>query len=128
MKNLIIIILSAIILFTAGTFTGASVNSWQDQLSISAADEINQAGLTKTNELTTDVQANIGNKVMQKVDPIIEAKKLELEAQIQDYFNSKVDNITESQAYMDAVADLDRIQTNLLANYKTKIDQAFAGQ
>lgn len=128
LKKIILIALSVIVIFCAGSFVGASSVDWKTKLSVDAAADINQAGKAKTDELTLNLQENIGIKVMEKVDPIIEAKKLELEAAIQAYFDSKVDGITDSPAYIAAVADLDRIQTNLLANYKTKIDQAFAGQ
>lgn len=127
MKKLIILIVSAIILFSAGTVLGSNI-SWQDQLSIDASNEINQAAKAKTDGLTDDIQANIGIMVKERVDPIIQTKIQELETEIQNYFDSKIDGIAESQAYTDAVADLDRIQSVLLANYKTKIDQAFAGQ
>lgn len=128
MKKAIIFILSAIILFGLGTYAGATNESWQTKLSVDAAASIDQAGKTKTDELTINLQDNIGTAVMTKVDPIIESKKQALQDAIQAYFDSKVSTITDSQQYKDAVADLDRIQTNLLANYKAKIDQAFNGQ
>lgn len=128
MKKAIIFILSALILFGAGTFAGAQSESWQTKLSVDAANDINQAGKDKTDELTTNLQDSIGTAVMTKVSPIIDAKKQALQDAIQAYFDSKVSTITDSQQYKDAVADLDRIETNELADYKAKIDQAFAGQ
>lgn len=128
MKKAIIFILSAVILFGAGRFVGAQSESWQTKLSVDAASTIDQAGKAKVDELTANLQDNISSQVMAKADPLIEAKKQDLTDAIQAYFDSKVSTITDSQQYTDAVADLDRIETNELANYKTQIDKAFAGQ
>ena len=129
-KRNIIIGVSALSIFAAGSFAGvkAASTTWLDQLSVDSANSMDTAGKAKTNELTSNVQAEIQTTVKAKMNPILTAKEADIQTQLQAYFDSKTTNITDSPSYTAAVADLDRIETNLLAGYKAQIDAAFAAQ
>lgn len=128
-KTIIIVsIISGLALFGTGSLVGAQTLSWKDQISVNAASSIDSAGKAKADALTTNVQASIESAVEQKVNPIIDAKKQDMTNQLQSYFDQKTSTITDSQDYKDAVADLDRIESVLLTQYKAQIDAAFSGQ
>lgn len=129
MRN-IIIGASTLVIFLTGSLVGvkADQSNWLDQLSKDSANAIDTAAKTKANDLTVNVQTEIQNAVKSKITPILDAKKADIQAQLQAYFDSKTTDITNSAGYKASVADLDRIETNLLAGYKAQIDQAFAGQ
>jgi hypothetical protein len=126
-KTIIILILSGLALFGAGSFVGAS-SDWKTQLSVDSANDIEQAAKAKSDALTTNIQANIAASIKQRVNPIVDKKKQDIADQLQAYFDQKTNTITDSQAYKDAVADLDRIENSYLTKYKAEIDAAFAGQ
>lgn len=129
-KRNIIIGVSALTIFLTGSLIGvkAAQTDWATQISIDSSAAINSAAKSKTDALTLNIQSQIQSAVTAKINPIIDAKKLDIQTLLQVYFDSKTNVITDSASYKAAVADLDRIETNLLAGYKAQIDQAFAGQ
>jgi hypothetical protein len=127
-KNIIILSVSAIAIFATGSVVGATAPSWLDQISVDSANQIDSAGKAKVAALTSDVQGQIIASVRAKMAPMVEAKKTDLQNQIQAYFDQKASAVTNTPEYQAAVADLDRIETNLLEGYKAQIDKAFAGK
>lgn len=128
-KKIVITSILGVALFATGSVVGfASSQDWLTQISIDASKEINSAGNTKTDALLTNVDDKIKDKVIAKADPIIDEKMKQLQAELQAYFDTKLNSVTDSAQYDAVVADLERIKKVLLDNYKYEIDQAFVGK
>jgi ribosomal protein S13 len=127
-KKIIVATVSALTIFVTGSLVGASGLNWFDQISVDAAKTIDSAAKSKTDELTTDIQTKIHDRVKEKITPEIDARKMKIQADLDAYFNQKVDTLADTQQYEDSVKDLDRIEGVLLDNYKAEIDKAFVGQ
>lgn len=126
-KKIVITSILGVALFATGSMVGAN-SDWMTQISVDASKEINSAGNTKTDSLLTNVDDKIKDKVIAKADPIIDEKMKQLQAELQVYFDTKLNSVTDSAQYDAVVADLERIKKVLLDNYKYEIDQAFVGK
>jgi hypothetical protein len=129
-KKAIIIssILGFALLLTGAIVVSGSQSDWLTEISRDAANDISNAGNTTTDTLLTDVDTKIKNKVIQKADPVIEEKMRQLQAELQAYFDAKLNDVTDTAEYDAVIADLERIKGVMLDNYKREIDAAFQGQ
>jgi hypothetical protein len=127
-KKIAIVSLIGVSVFLVGSIVGATGADWFTKMSVDASKEIQSAGNSKTVELVTDVDTKIQEKVKEKIDPIIEAKKANIQVELQKYFDEKLNGLTDSDEYNAIAAELDRIEGVLLDQYKRQIDNAFDGK
>lgn len=129
-KKLMIIsgaLLGAGILFAAGTYTGATAD-WQAISVNSANSQIYQTATDKTNQLVTSSKTDISNTAQQQLDAEVQAKKDELSKLLDQYYQLKLQGLTDSAQYKQVEAQITSIENDALTTYKKQIDQAFAGQ
>ncbi|MEC1780083.1 hypothetical protein [Schinkia azotoformans] len=124
MKKKLIIGISAIGLFMAGSFANAST-SWVQTVITDANKKIGAAGYNKKEELLSNLDSKIQEKMAQNMDGKIEAKEAEVEQALEDYFNQKVASLDNGEEAAQIEQQLDVITENVIGRYREEIDQKF---
>ncbi|WP_226087488.1 hypothetical protein [Mesobacillus sp. S13] len=118
------VILGVGIVFAAGTFTGATTD-WFSNAVNTANSTIGKAGFDKKTELIANSDADINVKIVQEIGVKIDAEEVELQALLDEYYQMRLDGLTESQRYQDLEAQIDAITNNVYERYKQEIDAVF---
>ena len=122
MKVLIIVGVAVVIVgsFMAGTF--ASGGNWKVDARIQGNQRISQAGTAKQQELLENSSDIIIEEV---IDPLIEIKIAELEAQLEAYFYEQLHTIGDSVAYAEIEDNFQTYLENSFTSQKSEIDKLF---
>lgn len=89
--------------------------------------EIGKAGYDKKEELIGDVEGSVQGAVEGKLEPKVEGSKDAVVSELQQYFDQKVDGITETDGYKNTEKQIKVIEDDVTKRYKKEIDQAFNG-
>lgn len=126
MKKNVIGGIIAVILFGGGLFLGGNVlgsNDWTTSVISSATTTISKAGENKAKELAANT--NIGEQMKQVLAPEIEAQQKELERLLEDYYQMKLNGLTDTAEYKQVEEHIAKIRQTLYTRYKQQIDAIF---
>lgn len=106
----------------------ASELGWKDQAVSKATHDIYVAGEDKKNELLTNIDEIIEEKMLEAVDTKIDAKETFVEKELEDYFADKVADMMNPAEVNAVDADLNIISAGVVSRFKGDIDAAFANR
>lgn len=118
--------------FSAGFFgkdisTHAS-SDWQTSEANKAQAEMQKTASDTTTSLSNGVSTDINSTIDSQVSAEIKKQQDELNQLLQQYYDLKLQGLTDTQQYKDLVAKIDYYKQWAFDNYKQQIDQAFAAQ
>lgn len=119
------IVVSGLLVFGAGSFVGAS-SDWKTTAINNSYSEMLDVASNKTNQLTVNVSGDIDGKIQTEINGTVEENKAELERLLQEYYQMKLNGLTQTQEFADLETQIETIRNNILVSYKQQIDQAFA--
>lgn len=119
------IVLGLGVVFSAGAVTGANSN-WKTEVVNEASARIGNAGYLKKEELIKN--ADIGSEMKQILNPAIATQEQEVARLLQEYYNLKLQGLTESEDYKQIEAQLETLKLGVIERYKKDIDALFVGQ
>ena len=118
-------------LFAAGSLTGEKTGAstdWMTNAINTANSEIGSAGYQKKTEIVTNADADINAKIMSEVQSEVDAKELELQALLEQYYQMKLNGLTDTPEYATILSQIETIQQGVFDRYKAEIDAVFATQ
>jgi hypothetical protein len=125
------LIVTTIVATLSGTFVlgvSAATNGWKDKILVKANKSIGEAGYAKKEALINNIDTAIEQKINAEYDGTIEQKEREVEQELDAYFNSKVDELTDTPEFDGIEGELDNVVDTVANRYKAEIDQAFEGK
>lgn len=115
--------------FAAGSFVGASTD-WKTNAINSAYNSILGTGHEVNNEIVADAPTDINNAIQTEIASTVESKEDELKRLLEQYYQMKLDGLTETAEFKSLENTINEIMLNVAAKFKEDIDKAFeeAGQ
>ncbi|MEX0596603.1 MAG: hypothetical protein WD512_08885 [Candidatus Paceibacterota bacterium] len=126
MKKKASIILTVLILVSGAFYVGSNTKatfSWDTEVINNANSEIGKAGYDKKNEIIEN--ADIASEMAAILDPKLEAEKAELQDLLDQYYQMKLDNLSESAEFKEIEARIEIIKQNIYNRYTAEIDLLF---
>jgi hypothetical protein len=126
------VILATGLVFSGGFFgqqiyTKATTD-WQTNAINQANSDLGATGYQKKTDLVNSSSTDINNKINSQISSEVEAQKADLEKLLDQYYQMKLDGLTDTAEFKALEAQIVQIKENILARYKTDIDSAFAAQ
>jgi hypothetical protein len=110
--------------YLLGGHVGAA-SDWQSTVFNNANSEIGTAGYNKTQDLTSDPNT-ISDSMQKAMEPEIQQQQAELEKELVDYYNMKLQGLTNTDTYKQLEQKISDLKESIAARYKAQIDQEFA--
>ncbi|MDT0160417.1 hypothetical protein [Bacillus sp. AG4(2022)] len=107
--------------------TGAS-GDWQTNAINTANAEIGEAGYEKKEQLLKDANSDINEKIQSELSGTVDAKQKELESLLEQYYQMKLDGMTETEAFKEVERQIEVILQGSYERFKVEIDALFAEQ
>lgn len=125
-KKVLLTAVAAIVLVGGGVLfgsaqSGASSN-WTNELASKANAELGKIGFAKKEEI---VNKDLTSVMGEAIDPKLKEEQAELEAMMEEYYQMRIDGLTETQAYYDLEKQIENIKLQIFNRYKSEIDAVF---
>lgn len=114
-------------MFSQQIYTKATTD-WQTNAINNASADIGKTGYDEKTKLVNSAPTDINAKIQDEIGNDIQTQQAELQALLDQYYQDKLNNLTDTQAYKDLETQIATIKANILARYKTDVDAAFAAQ
>lgn len=111
-------------IFSAGSYSEAT-GDWMTTVINNANSELGSAGYQTKTDLITNSDADIQATMQASLQPEIDAQEAELRRLLEEYYNLKLQGLTESPEYLQVQAQIATIRESILARYKAEIDAVF---
>jgi hypothetical protein len=121
------IVLGTGLVFSAGALTEATTDWVTNALNSSYSRFLDTASGT-TNDIVTNADQEINTKIQTEIENTVVANEDELKRMLEEYYQMKLNGLTESEDFKSLEAQLEQIRNNVFESYKLQIDEAFAGQ
>lgn len=116
-----------IVLLAGGVFLGSSQSgassSWINELTSKANTELGQAGYAKKEEI---LDKDLTAEMAAVLDPKIAEEEAELEAMLQEYYELKLQGLSEGTEFKALEAKIETLKISIFNRYKTEVDAMFA--
>jgi rhamnose utilization protein RhaD (predicted bifunctional aldolase and dehydrogenase) len=122
----IVVVVVLIGVFSFGAFTGAS-SDWKSEVINEASQILNGKGYEKKAELVGRDGENVEAEMKAAINPEIVASQEELARLLEEYYQFKIDGLTESEEFAQLESRIEQIKGAVLERYKGEIDQIFEG-
>lgn len=109
------------VMFVAGSFTQAS-NDWVTTVIGEANRSIGQAGHQKKEEI---INSDVTAQKQQAIQPAIDAEEEELQRLLEEYYQMKLQGLTETEEFQEIKNQLLIIREGVFERYKSEIDSMF---
>lgn len=116
------------VVFGVGSIAGASNLSWKDNTINDAYSGFLDVASSKVSDLTGNVDADINKAVQNQISGTVEQQEKELQKLLEEYYQMKLNNMTETQAFKELEAQIIEIRKSVAEAYKKQIDDAFKGK
>ena len=126
MKKKVGIILTVLVLVSGAFYVGNNTKatfSWDTEAVNEANKELGATGFNKKTEIVEN--ADIAGEMLAVLDPKIEAEKAELERLLEEYYQMKLDGLTEGEEFKALEARISTIRDNIYNRYTSEIDALF---
>lgn len=121
------VVLGIGLVFSAGALTEATTD-WVTNAINSSYSRFLDAASGTTNEIVTNADQEINAKIQSEIETTVVANEEELKRMLEDYYQMKLNGLTESEDFKSLEVQLAQIRNNVFESYKLQIDEAFAGQ
>lgn len=111
------------IAFGAGSFVTQAGTDWQTNAINQANSEMGAAAYDKKNELIAGADTDITRTAIAELS--IEERQAELQRLLDEYYQLKLQGLTESETFKALEAQIQTIQNSILDRYKKEIDTVF---
>jgi hypothetical protein len=132
MKKKLLIIGGAILvaggIFAAGSITGKAGSSWTTTAENNAYSELLSTANSTKNELVSDIDLDVNEKVNAAIGSTVDEQQAELERLMKEYYQMKLDGLTNTPEFLALEQRIKDIQQSVLATFKQQIDQEFTNQ
>lgn len=131
MKKILIIggaLLVAGGVFAAGSITGKAGSTWATSAENTAYSELLGTGNSTKDELVSGINSDVNTKINTAIQGTVDEQQLELERLMKEYYQMKLDGLTLTPEFLALEDKINQIQQNVLASFKTQIDQEFTNQ
>lgn len=125
MKKLLIIGGLAVVVLVGGLFAGAKIGAdtdWTNEVLGSASKIISSAGFNKKEEI---LSRDLSEEVKSALDPKIAEEEAKLESMLEEYFQMKVNGMTDTVEYKELEKSIESIKAIIFDRYKKEIDLIF---
>jgi hypothetical protein len=126
-KKKIVVGLVLVCVFGLGTIAGAA-SDWFTNGVNKANSEIGSAGYNKKEEIKANAEADIAAKVDAEISKTIDAKELELQQLLEEYYQIRINGLTDSTRYKELETKIEAIKKSVYERYRNEIDLLFDGQ
>ncbi len=123
-KIVIGVILVAFVLGSTAGFAVASRN-WAGEVFAKASADIGKAGYNKKEELIQNMDERISQHVAAETDGKIDNKEVEVENELENYFEDKLYELTDSPDFQALDGQMEGLKEEVVDRYKDEIDEAF---
>lgn len=113
-------------IFTVGMFAGNTAlgnSSWSTSIVNTANATLVKTGSDKIKELATGT--NIDAEMKNLMQPEIESQQSELERLLEEYYQMKLDGLTDTPEFKEVEGRIEAIRQALFDRYKSEIDAIF---
>lgn len=111
-----------------GNSSASADESWLSEQVAENNRAIAGAGYNKKEEIKSNAEEDIKETINGKLSPELEQAQLDLEKMLDEYYQLKLDGLTESDQYKYLEQKIQETQASILDRYKQEIDSIFAGQ
>jgi hypothetical protein len=118
--------IGAVAVFGFGALTGAN-SDWKTEVITEASQKLNGKGYEKKAELVGRDGENVAAEMKAAINPAILESQEELSRLLEEYYQMKIDGLTESEDFAELESRIEQIQQAVLDRYKAEIDSAFEG-
>jgi hypothetical protein len=118
--------IGAVIVFGFGALTGAN-SDWKTEVITEVSQKLGGAGYEKKAELLGKDGENVAVEMKAAINPAIVESQEELSRLLEEYYQMKIDGLTESEGFAALEARIEQIKESVLDRYKAEIDSAFEG-
>lgn len=113
-------ILGLCVVFVPETTYGDS--DWTNEVLTEASKSIGNAGYNKKEELKN---LDVTESVKETLNPKIEEEKKELEQMLEEYYQMKINGLTDTQEYKSLEQEIEALKQTIFNRYKSEIDLLF---
>lgn len=116
------------LVFVAGSFTGKNTGANGDWVTTginNAYSELITTANEVSNALTSNVEDDANAKVQAEIQQSVDEKQAELEKLLEEYYQMKLDGLTETEQFLQLESQVAAIQQDLLNTFKQRIDEEF---
>lgn len=117
------------VVFGAGSMFGGNDTSasgdWVTNGINAAYSEMITTANEVTNGLTATVETDANAKVNKAIAQTVEEKQSELDRLLKEYYQMKLDGLTETEQFLQLEGQIEAIQQDLLNTFKQRIDEEF---
>lgn len=118
--------------FGAGLFSKDIVSkagsSWSATAENEAYGELLDVANSTKNGLVQDINSDVNDKINGAIKSSVDEQQAELEKSLEQYYQMKIDGLTETPEFLALEQKIKDIQKSVLESFKTQIDQEFANQ
>jgi hypothetical protein len=118
--------IGAVAVFGFGALTGAN-SDWKTEVITEASQKLGGAGYETKAELIGRDGENVKAEMKAAINPAIIESQEELSRLLEEYYQMKIDGLTESEEFTKLEARIEQIKESVLDRYKAEIDSAFKG-
>lgn len=112
--------------FGGGVVATKATTDWQTNAINKAQSDLKQQAYDKANVLSNQASTDINAKVNAAVSDEMKAKQDELNQLMEQYYQMKLNGITNTAEFKSVEDQITKIQQWALDQYKSQIDQTFA--
>jgi hypothetical protein len=116
-------VIASWVLVSFGTMALAD-NNFITQMTTDAAHKIVDHANGTTDKLVNNIDDDVKAKLQDKIDTKVDAKNQQVDSQLQDYYDKKIDDLVNGDNTA-ITQPLDATSTNVVVNNEKKIDKAF---
>jgi hypothetical protein len=103
-------------------------SSWSTTAENTAYSELLSTGNTTKNDLVSNIDSDVNTTIDNAIQNTVDDQQKQLADLMKQYYQMKLDNLTNTPEYAALEQKIKDIQQNLLATFKSQIDQEFANQ
>ncbi|MBP1932942.1 hypothetical protein [Ammoniphilus resinae] len=115
------------VIFGFGTVVGSAASDWITQVIGDANTRLTNKKAEKVYQLVDRMQEDVSNAVQIKTSNIIAEKEDYIEAELQRYYDEKINNATNTPEFQQAQEEIDSIVDRVIEEGKSYLDKQFAG-
>jgi hypothetical protein len=126
------LVLAGALVFGGGFFgkevyTKATTD-WQTNAINTANSDLGAAAYSEKEKLKGSAADDINSTVQDQISKSVEDQKAELQKLLDEYYQMKLNNITNTPEFLNVQQKIKEIQASILARYESELDQVFASQ
>jgi peptidoglycan hydrolase CwlO-like protein len=114
--------------FGGGIVATHATTDWKTDAINSANSNLGATGYNEKTKLVNSASTDINNRVQDEIGKDVQDQQAQLQALLDQYYQDKLNGITDTAEFKDLEAQIVQIKENILARYKTDIDNAFTSQ